>query len=148
MVCYFFTLFILGCRDSGTPQKVANSVSPPKETHISVKMNKNSLIALIKENGAIDITPGLSVVGPNGTHPLYGLYWEFRDYDAIISIATSEQNIMSMTYWNKEDFTRSKSHRSATGQEIVALILNHKHRSVSVEYKSPTAKLDDESKTE
>jgi hypothetical protein len=105
------------------------------EVRIVVGQSRDDAVALIKKHGGTDITPGLAVVGPKGEHPLTGIYWEFRDYDAIITLAAKDGKVTAMTFWTKRDFGESKSHRAKTEQPITALRLDTKTRGVSVEKK-------------
>ncbi len=50
----------------------------------------------------------MEVVGPKGEHPLAGIYWEFKNYDGIIALATKDGKIAGITYWTKKDFGESK----------------------------------------
>jgi hypothetical protein len=106
------------------------------EVRIAVGMSRNDTVALIKQHSGTDITPGLEVVGPKGEHPLTGIYWEFQDYDVIITLATKDGKVIAMTFWTKKDFGESKSHRAKTEQRITALKIDTKTREVSIEKKN------------
>ncbi|RBP46490.1 hypothetical protein DES53_102881 [Roseimicrobium gellanilyticum] len=100
---------------------------------IAVGMDHKESIALLKKHSAEDITPGLAIVGPNGEHPLHGLVWALRDYDAIIELAEQNGKITTLTYWTKKDFGTSKDHRARTEQNVKSLTLDPKGHAVSVE---------------
>jgi hypothetical protein len=106
-----------------------------EEVRIAVGQSRDEVVATIKKHGGTDITPGLEVVGPKGEHPLTGIYWEFRDYDAIITVTAKDGKVTGMTFWTKKDFGESKSHRAKTEQSITALKLDTKTRAVSIEKK-------------
>jgi hypothetical protein len=112
------------------------------EVRIVVGMSREDTVALIKKHSGTDITPGLEVVGPNGEHPLTGIYWEFQDYDAIITLATKDGKISAMTFWSKKDFGESKSHRAKTEQSITALKIDTKKKEVSIEKKKSKLTID------
>lgn len=103
------------------------------DVRIAVGMSREDTVAIIKKHGGTDITPGLAVVGPKGEHPLTGIYWEFQDYDAIITLTTKDGKVTAMTFWTKKDFGESKSHRAKTEQPIAALKLDAKTKGVSIE---------------
>ena len=105
------------------------------EVRIAVGQSRDDEVASIKKHGGADITPGLEVVGPKGEHPLTGIYWEFRNYDAIITLSAKDGKVTAMTYWKKKDFGESKSHRAKTEQSITALKIDTKTREVSIEKK-------------
>lgn len=106
-----------------------------EEVRITVGQSHDDAVALIKKHGATDITPGLAIVGEKGEHPLRGIYWEFRDYDAIITLAAKDGKVSAMTFWTKKDFGESKSHRARTEQNITTLKLDTKTKGVSIEKK-------------
>src|SRR5437667_9335961 len=91
------------------------------EVRVTVGMGRDDAVALLKKHSGKDITPGLEVVGPKGEHPLTGIYWEFQDYDAIITLDAKDGKVIAMTFWTKKDFGESKSHRAKTEQSITAL---------------------------
>jgi hypothetical protein len=107
------------------------------EIRIAVGMDRDAAIALIQKNGGTDIGDGLAVVGPNGEYPLRGVYWEFREYDAIITITAQHskvsKNITAMTFWRKNDFGESKMHRQKTEQKITTLKLDTATKEATVE---------------
>jgi|GEM_PF-2050298 len=105
------------------------------EVRIAVGMSRDETVALLKQHSATDITPGLAVVGPKGEHPLTGIYWEFKDYDAIITLTAKEGKVTAMTYWTKKDFGESKSHRAKTNLSITTLKIDTKKRKVAIEKK-------------
>ena len=105
------------------------------EVRLAVGMSRDDTVALIKMHSGTDITSGLEVVGPKGEYPLTGIYWEFQDYDTIITLTTKEGKVMAMTFWTKKDFGESKSHRAKTEQSITALKIDTKTREVSIERK-------------
>jgi hypothetical protein len=109
------------------------------EVRIVVGMSRDDAVALIQKHSGTDITPGLEIVGPNGEHPLTGIYWAFRDYDAIIGLAAKNGKVARMTFWTKKDFDESKSHRATTVQSITALKIDTKTREVSIEKKKDAA---------
>jgi hypothetical protein len=106
-----------------------------EEVRIAVGQSRDDVVALIQKHGATDITPGQEVVGPKGEWPLKGIYWAFRDYDAIISLTAKDGKITEMTFWTKKDFRESKSYRAKTEQSVTALTLDTKTRGVSIEKK-------------
>jgi hypothetical protein len=108
-----------------------------EEVRIAVGMKRDDALVIIQKHGGVDITPGLAVVGPKGEHPLKGLYWEFREYDAIIQLSARDGNIERITYWTKKDFDESKSQRAKTEQSITTLKLDTENRGVSVEKSKP-----------
>jgi hypothetical protein len=67
------------------------------------------------KNIAIDLTPGLEIVGPNGEWPLEGIYWELKDFDLIISFPAEKNDKGEITtklgYWTKKDFSQGKETR-------------------------------------
>lgn len=107
------------------------------EVRIAVGMSRDDAVTLIKTHGGTDITSGLQVVGPKGEWPLTGVYWHFRDYDAIITLSVTDGMVTGMTFWNKKDFGVSKSRRAKTEQGISVLIIDTKKASVSVERIKP-----------
>ncbi len=105
------------------------------EVRFTVGMSRDDAVALIKKHSGKDITPGLAVVGPKGEHPLTGIYWEFQDLDAIITVTAKDGKVTAMTFWSKKDFGESKSHRAKTEQSITALKIDTEKREVSIEKK-------------
>lgn len=111
------------------------------EACITIGMSRDEVVAIIKQNGGTDITPSLEVVGPKGEYPLTGIYWMFRDYDAIITVTAKKRKVTGMTFWTKKDFGESKSHRYKTEQSIRTLKLDTKTRRVSIEKNKEAGKL-------
>jgi hypothetical protein len=105
------------------------------EVRVTVGMGRDEAVSLIKKHSGKDITPGLEVVGPKGEHPLTGIYWEFQDCDAIITLDANDGKVIAMTFWTKKDFGESKSHRAKTEQSITALKIDTTTREVSIEKK-------------
>lgn len=103
------------------------------EVRIAVGMSQEKAVGLIKDHSGVDITSGMEVLGPKGKWPLKGVYWRFRDYDAVITLSAEGGKIKSMTFWKKKDFDESKSHRATTEQTISALDLDTKTKDVSFE---------------
>ena len=118
-----------------------------EEIHVAIGMDRDAAIALIKKHGAKDITPGLAVVGPNGEHPLRGIYWEFQEYDAIIGLAVDKDRITAMGFWSKDDFGKNKSHRAKSEREITDLFLDTQKKSVSIKRKVVAAEIKKEGDT-
>ena len=104
-----------------------------EDERIAVGQNRDDVVALIQKHGATDITPSLEVAGQKDEWPLKGIYWKFRDYDAIITLTAKDRKITAMTYWTKKDFSESKSHRTKAEQSITALKLDTKTKGVSLE---------------
>lgn len=105
------------------------------EVRIAVGQSRDEVVATITRHSGMDITPRLEVVGPKGEHPLTGIYWEFRDYDAIVTVTAKDGKVIGMTFWTKRDFGESKLHRAKTEQSISALKLDTKTKGVSIEKK-------------
>jgi hypothetical protein len=105
-----------------------------EEVRITVGMSHAEAVAIIKKHSGRDITSGLALGG--GAHP--GLYWWFRDYDAVIELPSRGGKVEHITYWTKKDFGDSKDHRAKTEQSITTLKLDTKTRGVSIE--KPKAK--------
>jgi hypothetical protein len=103
------------------------------DVRIAVGMSRDEAVSLIKKHGGTDITPRLEVVGPKGEWPLSGIFWSFKDYDAIITLAAKDGKVTHMTFWKKKDFDESKSHRATTEQSITALKINTRTREVVIE---------------
>ncbi len=103
------------------------------EVRIALGMSREEAVALIKKHSGTDITPGMEVVGPKGEWPLKGIYWEFRDYDAIITLSAKDGKVTGMTFWRKKDFGESKSQRAKTEQSITTLKIDTKTKEVSIE---------------
>ena len=108
-----------------------------EEVRITVGMKRDDAVAIIQKHGGVDITPSLAVVGPKGEQPLRGLFWSFRDYDAIIELSPRDGKIERMTYWTKKDFGETKNHRAKTEQSITTLKLDTKTRGVSIDKRKP-----------
>src|ERR1700720_4271161 len=53
---------------------------------ISVGMNRDEAVALVKKCNATDISPSLQIIGPKGEWPVTGTYWSFPDYDAVLAL--------------------------------------------------------------
>lgn len=109
-------------------------VSRADEVRIAVGMSRDEAVALIQKHSATDITPGLDleVVGGKGERPT-GIYWAFKDYDAVITLAAQDGKVTAMTYWTRKDFDENKSHRAATEQAIAALKIDTAVKAVSIE---------------
>ena len=105
------------------------------EVRVAVGQSREEAVATIKKYSGADITPGLEVVGPKGEHPLTGIYWRFRDYDAIITLTAKDGKVVAMTFWNRKDFGESKVHRARTELSITALRLDTHTKGVSIEKK-------------
>lgn len=113
-----------------------------EEVRVAVGQSTDQVLATIKKHGAIDITPGMDVIGPKGEHPLHGIYWEFRYYDAIVELTTKQGKVVRMSFWTKKDFGESKSHRAESERNITALKLNTKTGGVSIEKRNADQRLD------
>jgi len=96
-------------------------------------MSHDEAVAIIKKHSGRDITSGLAITGSKGEWPLTGIYWAFKDYDAIIGLFSREGKVTELTYWTKKDFGESKSHRAQTEQNIKALKIDTGTREVSIE---------------
>ena len=107
------------------------------EVRITVGMSRDEAVALIQRHSGKDITSGLEVMGPKGEWPLTGIFWEFKDYDAIIAISNRDGKITRMTYWTKKDFSQSKGHRDETEQRITTLKIDTQTRAISLEKTKP-----------
>jgi hypothetical protein len=101
------------------------------EVRLAVGMDKEQVIALIKQNSGKDITGGLAVVGPKGEWPLSGFVWSLEDYHVIIQIS-GKAKIQALSYWRDKDFSQSKSHREKTEQRLSAITLNTEKKTVSL----------------
>jgi hypothetical protein len=105
------------------------------EVRIAVGMDRDKAVDLIKLHSGKDITSGLAIIGPKGEWPLKGIYWAFRDYDAIIALDAKEGKVVGLSFWTNKDFDESKSHRAKTEQRITALKIDTKTKGVSIEKK-------------
>lgn len=105
------------------------------EVRIAVGQSRDEAIASIQKHSGIDITSGVEVVGPKGEHASMGIYWEFRDYDAIVTLMTKDSKVAGMTFWTERDFGESKLHRAKTEQSITVLKLDTNTKGVSIEKK-------------
>ncbi len=103
------------------------------EVRIAVGQSRDEAVAAMKQHGGIDITSDLEVVGPKGEHPLTGIYWGFRDYDAIIVLTTKDAKVAGMTFWTRRDFGESKLHRAERARSITVLKLDTNTKGVSIE---------------
>ena len=100
-----------------------------EEVRITVGMSHAEASAIIKKHSGKDITSGMALGAD--AHP--GLYWSFRDYDAIIELPSRDGKVEHITYWTKKDFGESKNHRAKTEQRITTLKLDTKTKAVSIE---------------
>jgi len=103
------------------------------DLRIAIGMDRGKVTALLRKNGAIDITAGLDMLAPKVGQPLTYVYWEFRDCDAIISLTHKNRKITAMTYWTKHDFGENKTHRFTTAQKIKEIKVGGNQREVSIE---------------
>lgn len=107
------------------------------EVQIAVGMDRDTTIALIKKHSGADIGPGTEVVGPKDEFPVIGVFWAFRDYDAIITISAPSGKvsgaITAMTFWRKKDFEESKLRRAQTEKRITVLKIDTTTKEVSIE---------------
>lgn len=103
------------------------------EVRIAVGMGYDEAVRLIKGHSGKDITSGLEVVGPNGEWPLQGILWEFRDFDAILTLSGKSGKVAWMSFWSKADFWENKVHRLKTERRISAITLDIKTKKVEVE---------------
>ena len=106
-----------------------------EELRIAVGMNRDEVLATLKQHGAIDITSGLAIVGSKNGPPPTGLYWEFRDYDAVIMLVAKNDTVIEMTYWTKRDFNESKLHRFKTMRDASAVTIETATKQVMIEAK-------------
>ena len=81
----------------------------------------------------MDITSGLEIAGPKGRSSPKGVYWQFRDFDAILALSVKGGRVDQMSFWSKADFQQDKVHRAKTEQKIAALSLDTKTKKVMVE---------------
>ncbi|HSI61621.1 MAG TPA: hypothetical protein VLE43_00845 [Candidatus Saccharimonadia bacterium] len=107
------------------------------EVQIAVGMNRDEATALMVKHSAEDITAhvGLGVLKPGSVRNLTGgIYWKFRDYDAVVRLFVSQDGeISGITFWKKADWEHSKTRREETAQAIKTLKLDTKSRTVGVE---------------
>ena len=108
-----------------------------QEVRLSVGMSHDEALAVLRENNAEDITPGLAIVGPGGEWPLHGLVWWFRDYDAVVALSAEDGKIIGLGYWIKSDFGKSKLHRAKTERDVTAITLDTKRRTVKIDLRRP-----------
>ena len=108
-----------------------------EEVRLSVGMKHEEAISLIQKHGGIDITSNLAIVAPKNGLPPKNIFWAFKDYDAVVSLSETDGKLAGMSYWNKEDFDKSKSHRAKTEQKIGALKLDTKTKRASIEPSHP-----------
>ncbi len=112
-----FVCLICGCNTNSTAAQSIDAV-------IKVGISKSEFARLVIRLRGKDITPGLAIVGPKGKHPVYGIVWEFADYEAIISVSFKRQVLTNLDYCSKDDFGVSKSHRAKSTVEISQITFN------------------------
>lgn len=83
--------------------------------------------------GAVDITGGMEVVGPKGEWPLKGIYWETRDYDAVLELSTKKDGVIAICFWTKSDFSGSKSGREVHRCQVRSVTFDSETKSVQVD---------------
>lgn len=111
-----------------------------EQVRIAVGMGRDEAIASITKHGGRDMTPELAVIGPKGEWGLKGIYWAFRDYDAVIAWSANDGKVAGLSFWKKKDFGESKSHRAESEQAINALTIDTNSREVSIEKKTSDSK--------
>ena len=109
------------------------SIALCEQVRIATGMSANEAKAQIRKIGGADITPNLAVVGPKGESPMKEIYWEFRDYDAVIELIQKEEKIVALCYWTKKDFSESKSHREESRQLTQSITLDTEKKTAVVE---------------
>ena len=104
------------------------------EVRITVGQSRDEAVALIEKHSGTDVTRDMAIAWENGEPPK-GIYWEFRDYDAAITLAAETGTVTAMSFWTKKDFNHSKDRRAKTERFITVLKLDTKTRRVAVEGK-------------
>ena len=83
--------------------------------------------------GAVDITGGIEVVGPKVEWPLKGIYWETREYDAVLELMTKKDGVVAICFWTKADFSGSKSGREDHRRQVRSVSFDSETRSVRID---------------
>lgn len=134
LVLYFT---VIGCAHhpkTTTPLTAsATSSQNIQPNTITIGLDYDQTVRLIKKHSGIDITSGLALMPMDRKSPLTALYWQFLDYDAVIGLLGQDGKITGMTYWTKADFSHSKAHRAKTEQSITTLRFNPTTKEVSVD---------------
>ncbi len=120
-----------GVRGKATPMSKSSETN--NSNTITVGMDYDKTISLIKKHSGTDITSGLALMPLDRKSPLTARYWRFQDYDAVLGLFAQDKVITGMTYWTKADFSHSKAHRAQTEQTITALKFNPATKEVSID---------------
>lgn len=107
------------------------------DVRLSVGMRYNKVVALVKKHSGTDITSGIELNSPKGVKRPKGIYWSFRDYDAIITLSQEDGKVSQITFWRKSDFQMNKSNRAETEQSIGAISIDTETKKVAIETKKP-----------
>ena len=108
-----------------------------EEVRIAVGMKQTEVIALIQKHGGVDITSGLEIIGSKGVSTPKGIFWEFKDYDAVVSLSETGGRLSGLGYWSEKDFGESKSRRAETRRTINVLKLDVDTKKISIEVSHP-----------
>jgi hypothetical protein len=106
------------------------SMTSAEEVHIAVGMAQDEAVKLIRKHGGKDITAGLAVKAESG------IFWELKDYDAVLALGSHDGKIVRLTYWTKKNFAGNKGHRTDAEQPITSLRLDTEKKKVSLENKT------------
>ena len=76
------------------------------EVRITVGMNYDNSVRMMKAQGAEDVASRLEIIIPPSSDKAVrqGGYWRFRNFDAVVNVLAVNSNIVRMTFWSKGDF--------------------------------------------
>ncbi len=104
---------------------------------IKVGMDTATAAQLLVRNGGWDMTDTMELIEPKGRWLDVGLYWWFRDFDAVITVTAVQRKITQMTFWSKADFVEGKVHRAKTEHKISTITLDTKSKKIRVSIIDP-----------
>ena len=100
---------------------------------LSLGMNQESALEIIRECGGQDITSNLAMIGPGGERPSSGLFWNLEEYKLVLEIAAENGNVVEIGYWALADFSKSKEYRSKSRKSLKSLMFEKQTRTVKIQ---------------
>ena len=97
-----------------------------EQVTLSVGASPATTKEVLKKIAAVDITPGLEIVGSNGEWPLHGLCWSAPDYKVIFELSKP------LCYWTDADFDVSKSYREKSRRYVRSITFDTEKKTYTV----------------
>ena len=136
LLTIFTLIFCIAC-SSATKRGNGPSDQSAKQTAtdstISVGMSHERALEIIRECGGEDVTSAQAIMGPDGSRPLSGLFWNLGPYNAVLEIGEEHGNLTQIYYWTADEYSMSKLHRVESRKSLKSLTFEKQTRTVKTQ---------------